>query len=127
MSTETAPSRPRWEMRFTAVASAVLSLLVLALSWGSWAYAPQSGPASVYGIYENEATYARMSAASQHAASLASSILIIAMVLVIVTVVLLMIWPRRFGFLMVAAVTPAALVVVWVTTRTDLATIANPN
>jgi hypothetical protein len=46
--------------------------------------------------------------------------------LTLVTAVLLMIRPETFGFLIVAAITPAALVVVWITTKADLATIARP-
>jgi len=126
MNTETAPSWPRWAKKVPVVFVALFSVLVLGMSWVSWTFAPESGPAWYSANYESEATRALVRDASQHAVSLASPIILIAMVLIIVAVVLLMIWPKTFGFLIVAAITPAALVVVWITTRADLATIARP-
>jgi hypothetical protein len=114
-------------MRVTLVPAALISLAILGISWLNWTSAPMAGPAWYRSDYESEATRALVRDASQHAVSLASPIILIAMALVVVAMVLLTVWPRTFGFLMVAAITPAALVVAWITTRSDLATIAHPS
>jgi len=113
-------------MRLTVVPVALFTLLVLGMSWLSWTLAPQAGPAWYSANYESEATNALVNTASRHAVSLAETIILSAMGLTLVTAVLLMIRPKTFGFLIVAAITLAALVIVWITTEADLATIARP-
>jgi len=126
MSNESARTWPRWVMRVTVVPVALFSLVVLFVTWFSWAFAPQAGWAAIDQSFEREELNAKMHAASQHASALAESIVIVAAVVVVVATAALMIWPKRFGFLMVAAIAPLTVVVIWMATRADLATIADP-
>lgn len=127
MSNEPASAWPRWVMRTTVLFVAVPSALFLAFTWFNWTFAPMGGPAAYYTGYENEATNTLVREASQHAVSLVEFIVPIAIALILAVAAALMIWPKRFGFLMVAAVSPLAMFAIWIATKADLATIADPS
>lgn len=114
-------------MRVTVVPVALFSLVALFVTWFSWAFAPEAGWAAIDQSFEQEELNAKMLAASLHASDFAESMVLVAAVVVVVATAVLMIWPKKFGFLMVAAITPLTVVVIWIATRADLATIADPS
>jgi hypothetical protein len=120
MSPKPALTTSPGERRLAALAVSLPSLAILGLNYMSWSFAPRWGPAAVIHTSEVEATNALMEAASHNAAMLATSITAVAAIVVLIAMVLLMIWPIRRGYLIVAAITPVALVAIWVATRADL-------
>ena len=124
MSTETEPKASTRASRLPPLPIAVVSLLVLGFTNLSWGFAPQGGPAALPGAIYTDKTNAQLAEASHHAATLAASITEAAAIIVVIAMVTLMIRPIRYGYLLISAITPVALVAVWLTTRADLAVIA---